>query len=266
VRWQGVMSWLRHEPDQTIGIISGGFAIILAVLADAGFTSIAWVLTATAVTLIMLLAGNVRARLSARSTGEALPRLTRALEDLSLAVRHISERAVYRDQDTPYEQVREYVRQHDVHKAVFLQYSGDACAREIEAVLLKGGAEVTVYLQDEQTASRLGSNFQAKRIASSIERLRGWRQKYDGISDLTVYQCDVPMSVRAIMIDDRLLCMGWYTYEPDSKKHPGDTIEVSGHDVATVIAYRGTENFDALKKTFSDLLEKYERARHQVQL
>lgn len=263
--WQGFKSWLRHDPDQTIGLVSAVAAVILAILTMSGFALTSWVLAATAATLIALLSGNVRDRLNARSTATETHRMADAVADLSLAVRHMT-RTVYKDQDEPYEQVREYISHNEVRKAVFLQYSGTKCSREIDAVLRKGGTEVVVYLQDQEKASELGSDYQAGLIRTSIETLQGWRRKYEGISELTVYQCEVPLSARAVMVDDRLLCMGWYICGPGSIKHPNDRMDVSGHDMATVIAYRGTENFDALDKTFRHALGRLERGRRQVDL
>lgn len=263
--WQGFKSWLRHDPDQTIAILSAIAAVVLAVLTSSGFALTAWVLAATAATLIALLGGNVRDRLNTRSTDKEMHRMADTLADLSLAIRHMT-RVVYKDQDEPYAQVREHISQTEVRNAIFLQYSGEKCSREIDAVLRKGGTSVVVYLQAEQTALDLGSDYQAGRIAQSIKTLRGWRRKYEGMSELAVYQCDVPMAVRAVMIDDRLLCMGWYFYGPDSIKHPEDSMDVSGHDIATVIAFRGTENFDALSDTFRKVLTRLERGRQQVEL
>lgn len=242
--WQGVKYWLRHEPDQTIGLISAAVAIVLAVLADAGFTLINWILTAIAVTLIMLLAGNMRDRLSKRSG-----------------------QTVFATDEIPYTRLREHIGGHDVRQAVFLQYSGQACANVIEAVLRKPGAHVIVYLQDERTAAIIGSKFQADRITNSINNLRVWNRKY-AHSELTVYKCTTPMTVRAIMIDDRLLCMGPYTYEPERGvgKHPDDTVEISGNDIATTIAVKGTENFEAMHTTFAMLVRKYQNAAEQVVL
>ena len=182
-------------------------------------------------------------------------------------MRHLSEPVVYPTQHIPYARLREYIEQHKIREAVFLQYSGQACADLIEAVLLKQGARAIVYLQDERTATEIGSKFQENRIATSISNLRKWRRKYETTSELTVCQCTIPMTVRAVMIDDRVLCMGPYTYEPEAdEKHPGDTVEVSGHDIATTIAYRGTDNFDALRQTFTMLVKKYELVARRVEL
>lgn len=38
---------------------------------------------------------------------------------------------------------------------------------------------------------------------------------------------------------------------------PDDTVEVSGHDVAAVMVWRGAEGFDALEQTFATLEQHY---------
>jgi len=273
VWWKRILSWLRHEPDSTIAIIVAVIVITLSVLFSLGHTTLPWALAGMTAAYVALLVGNVRDRLNSRSRDEVIRGLeravgeqTRAVRELSDVVRHLSEPVVYPTQHIPYARLREYIARHKVRDAVFLQYSGQACAEVIEAVLLKKGARATVYLQDEGTARDIGSKFQENRIATSISNLRKWQRKYDGISELTVYQCTMPMTVRAIMIDDRLLCMGPYTYEPEAdEKHPGDTVEVSGHDVATVIAHRGTGNFDALRQTFDSLVRKYELVARRIE-
>jgi hypothetical protein len=126
-----------------------------------------------------------------------------------------------------------------------------------------------MYLQDEKTAAALRSEFQAQRISGSIHNLSFWRLKYGAMSELNVYKCSMPMSVRAILLDDRLLCMGWYTYEQDQVsdvRFPDDTVAVFGHDTAVVVARKGTPEFDALYKTFKRLANNYEHAREVVTL
>lgn len=58
----------------------------------------------------------------------------------------------------------------------------------------------------------------------------------------------------AIKIDDRVLCMGWYTYEEgyqaNSPTYANDTVGISGHDRAAVVVCKGTEEFWDFDKTF----------------
>jgi hypothetical protein len=250
-------------------MISSGIAIIIGVIGSLGLINVNVALTVMQVTLIALLASIVRDRLAEKPRGESLGRLTTTLQETSLVIRNLSKPTVFPTQDAPYAELLEYIAQHDVAKAIFLQYSGQACDGVLEAVLKKPGAKAVVYLQDEKRAENLGSKFQATRIVTSVNNMRKWRIKYDGTSEITVHKCTMPMSVRAIMLDDRLLCMGWYTYEREyghDAEHPTDTVAVSGHDIATVISRKGTDDFDALNSTFTMLVKNYERASQPVPL
>lgn len=241
MRWDSVRSTLRDKPEIGVAVSSGGAGIILAILTIFDITSIKPLLAVTQLTLASLSWSIFRDQLGDRSKPTIFDR-----------------------QETPYQEVINYIKRHGVKRAVFIQYSCTEAADVLEAVLQVAGATAVVYLQDEQTAASIGCQRQVTRITGSIlGTLSEWRRKYQGHSTLEVYKCTMPMSVRGIMIDDRLLCMGWYTYEPDDREgatdHLDDTVAVSGHDIATVIARRGTRDFDALNTTYTMLVGRYER-------
>jgi hypothetical protein len=220
-----------------------------------------------AVTLLTLgsLSWNVfRNQLADQSRDKSISQVVDLVRDTSMVVRNLSEPTIFDRQKTPYEQLTHHINEHGVKKAIFIQYSGRRSEDVLQAVLRTPGAAATVYLQDERTAEKIGSRRQAARISGSIrDTLSDWHRNYRGLSELKVYKCMAPMSVRAIMIDDQLLCMGWYTYEPDDRQDAedfrDDTVAVSGDDIATIIARRGTHEFDALNSTFAMLISKYER-------
>jgi hypothetical protein len=241
MRWESVRSTLRDKPEIGVAISSGGAGIFLAVLLIFDITGIKPLLAVTQLTLASLSWSIFRDQLADRSKP-----------------------TIYDSQEIPYQELIKDIRQHGAKKAVFVQYSCTESADVLEAVLQVAGAKAIVYLQDEHTAASIGCQRQVTRITGSIlGTLSEWRRKYQGHSTLEVYKCTMPMSVRGIMIDDRLLCMGGYTYEPDDREgatdHLDDTVAVSGHDTATMIARRGTREFDALNATFSMLVDKYER-------
>jgi hypothetical protein len=161
VRWARIIKLLRDDPDTGIGLVIVAGAIGLGAASDAGVNGVSWTLTAISATLFMLLVSIVRDRLADRSK-ERSP-------------------TVFPTQDAPYAQLIDYINQHKVTKAIFLQYSGQACAGVLEAVLKKPGAKAVVYLQDEKTAESIGSKFQAARIGASVKNMRKWRIKYDGL-------------------------------------------------------------------------------------
>lgn len=89
---------------------------------------------------------------------------------------------------------------------------------------------------------------------------------------LKLYKYHVPGSVSAFKIDlgkEQILCMGWYIYEHSdgsnrSPAYPSDTVQVSGHDVATVVVWSGTEQFEALNSTFSLLERNYQMNSQEI--
>jgi hypothetical protein len=70
--------------------------------------------------------------------------------------------------------------------------------------------------------------------------------------------------VSAVKIDNTVLAMGWYTYEHvdttnQKAAYPDDQIQVSGHDIAAIVVWKGTPEFEALDRTFRQLTDNYQR-------
>ena len=290
MRWQSAKTMVRDKPETGVAASSAAAGLIITILDIFGLnifgaknTNV--VLAVTLLTLGSLSWNIFRNQLADQSRDKSISQieeLTRdtftgvqnlsgpvdqvvtLVKDTSMVVRNLSEPMVYDRQKIPYEQLIHHINEHGVKKAIFIQYSGRRSEDVLQAVLRTSGAAVTVYLQDERTAEKIGSRRQAARISGSIrDTLSDWHRNYQGLSELKVYKCMAPMSVRAIMIDDQLICMGWYTYEPDDRQDAedfrDDTVAVSGDDIATIIARRGTHEFDALNSTFAMLISKYER-------
>jgi hypothetical protein len=151
------------------------------------------------------------------------------------------------------------IQRYGAKEAVLLQYSCHTCLPVLR-MLLRKGAKVTVFIQHEDTAAAIGSQLQADLIRDTTNNLRSNLGNTLVEPDkLKIYKYRVPSSMSAIKIDNRILCMGWYTYEQkkrlDDKTYPDDTIDISGHDRAAVVVYKGTNEFQVLDKMFS-LLEK----------
>ncbi len=90
------------------------------------------------------------------------------------------------------------------------------------------------------------------------------------MNNLKIYKYRSIGSVSAIKIDNRILCMGWYTYtqadQAINKGSPSDTIEILGHNVAAMIVWKGTIEFETLNKTFSMLEKNYRKNAEEVLL
>lgn len=170
---------------------------------------------------------------------------------------------VFEHQEAAYQFLMNMIDHSTIKYAVMLQYSCTTGLPILRALLRKG-AKVTVFIQHEDISRRMGSQFQANRIMDTTQNL------LSNLGDalvrpdrLKVYKYHVPSSISAIKIDNRVLCIGWYTYEEvdraAEKTYTSDTFELSAHDRAAVIAVKGTHEFRALDKTFS-VLEKNYRA------
>ena len=181
----------------------------------------------------------------------------------------------FEHQEEAYDFLISMIRRYGAKEAVFIQYSCNTSMPVLRR-LLRAGAEVTVFIQHEETATKIGSQFQADRIISAARNLRS--NLGDSLLDpqkLKVYKYRPPCSMSAIKIDNRVLYMGWYTYElkePSGEgDHPDDIIDFSGHDRAAIVAWQRADNsqasntleevndFQALAKTFNMLEQNYRK-------
>lgn len=184
---------------------------------------------------------------------------------------------IFEYQQEAYELLIRIIRRYGAREAVLIQYSCHS-SLDLLRVLLRKGAKVTLFIQHEETATNLRSRFQAHRIIDTTMNLRS--ELGDALLEpeqLEVYKYRVASSMSAVKIDNRVLYMGWYTYEqtthPVHKAFPEDTFELSGHDRAAVVAWEGTNDpqkpgepfgmmddmsdYQKLNKTFSKLEENY---------
>lgn len=145
--------------------------------------------------------------------------------------------------------------------AQLIQYSGRMVSVVVRKLLDKGAA-VTLWIQDPEKAI---SQEQKERIESSVRSLAG-ELKVVGHYSFTAHRYHVPASIRGILIDEKILVIGWYTYEhvlePDGS-YPDDKVEISGHDRPCWILYEGTPEFTILKDMFRAQLGDFERNQKQ---
>lgn len=168
---------------------------------------------------------------------------------------------VFAYQADAYVFLTDLIKRYGAREAIFLQYSS-LTSLGLLRTLLRMGASVTVFMQHEDTPAVLGSHRQADRISDTMKSLRAdLGSDLPGLEKLEVYKYRAPSSISAIKIDQRVLSMGWYAYEQvdraDYSFHREDSIAISGHDRAAVVAWEGTEEFKALDKTFSTLEANY---------
>jgi len=185
------------------------------------------------------------------------------LIDVSNTLDKKNNNTAYPEQLLAYKKLEEHILEHGAKNAVLIQYSATSCMDVIRALLRKG-ASVTLYIQHEDTPRQLGSLEQVSRITDKCKNIRGELGSLYDPDRILVRKFHTPSSLSGIRIDDQVLCIGWYTYEAvddtnKSHKHPKDIIQVSGHDVAALIVWRRTDEYEALNRTFSILEANYKK-------
>lgn len=231
-----------------------GIAVILSLFAIISTNSLQFVLSGT-LAILALLAFSL---LKNRQTDE---RMEHTLADM-LKANSATNRA-YSRQEYAYRDLIHYAETHVVNTATLVQYSC-ASAKDLVKALLSRGAKVTVYVQHEDFPGSLGSKEQVKRIRDAFDYLPSELGTAWDADKLSVYKYRVPGSISAVNIDDEVLAMSWYLYEniDEDNRNPlfeDDPVEVSGHDVAGLIVWKGTPEFDALKETFDRLVRRHKR-------
>lgn len=244
-----------------IGSVTVG--IVAFILSTLGQTNTTAVLSLT-LTMLGLVAISIR-RDRQLDTNTA-----KSLEELSGTISSLANNRVFDHQHDAYRFLIDVINKYGAKEAVFLQYSCRTCLDVVRTVLSKG-AKVTVFIQHEDIAARVGSQYQADRIRVATKALRtdlsGSLLKPD---KLKVYKYRALGSVSGIKIDDRVLCMGWYAYkhvdQSSDKSLASDAVEILGHNIAALVVWKGTGEFEALDKTFSMLEKNYQKNSEEVLL
>lgn len=191
----------QHNWDiYTVIIGSIVVGIISFILSTLGRTDITPVISLT-LTMLGLVA------ISLRRDRQLETKIRESLLDVSGAVSSLNNNRSFSYQHDAYRFLIDVINKDGAKEAVFLQYSCRTSLDVLRTVLNKG-AKVTLFLQHEDIAAKLGSQYQADRIKVATKTLRtdlnGSLKKPD---KLKVYKYRAPGSVSGIKIDDRVLCM-----------------------------------------------------------
>jgi hypothetical protein len=173
---------------------------------------------------------------------------------------------VFADEREAFDQLDRYIQEHEVKRAILLQYSGSQSKRILEAILLKNGVAAELFIQHEETAAALRSQRQVDLIKNTTNSLIRRNENVPNSSTFKIYKFRVPISMRAILIDDKVLCAGWYTFEAKDRSgkqvYPDDPISIAGKDRPTILAWHGTEDFGILRHMIESLATSYREDSH----
>lgn len=163
----------------------------------------------------------------------------------------------YKRQDELYGDLLKQIQELDrVQEATLIQYSGRKAAPLLFTLLSKG-ANVTLYLKNEQGAI---NQMQKNRIIATLKELPTDVSSTSGT--LKVYQYDSPASIRGMLIDHQVLAIGCYVYEYEPKSQrkqsePNECFAVWGHDSVGMLVYKGTVEFEMFEELFSRQISNY---------
>ena len=166
----------------------------------------------------------------------------------------------YKNQEEMYADIIQEIREaRNVKEATLIQYSSRK-ASPLIFTLLNKGATVNLYVKNPDIG--IISRMQKERIISAIKDLPGELSSTSGV--LKVYKYDPPASVRGVIIDDRVLAIGWYTYEyvPQPERdsaYPDDEFFLSGHDIPGMLLHEGSLEFEIFKDLLLEQTKNFER-------
>ncbi|MCC7349244.1 MAG: hypothetical protein IT446_01625 [Phycisphaerales bacterium] len=136
-----------------------------------------------------------------------------------------------------------------VKQAVLIQHSGDS-AKSIVSRLLRKGADVQLFVQAADSAQ---PPFHKNRLASLYEDIPN-RYLHDGGS-LRVYYYPSPASLRAVLVDDQVLAIGWYNYFSKENRQ----FILYGHNQPYLHLKKGQGAFQALRDMMLNVTRSIEK-------
>jgi hypothetical protein len=137
------------------------------------------------------------------------------------------------------------------HQAVMIQYSGTASQNLIDA-LVEAGANVTLFLQDEDTARDLEMFYQHKILQAAEGLLRNYVSGKRGKIEFERYK--VPASMAGVLIDSSVLTLSWYVYAVTAKLGApiADQWSIRGHDQPAIVLTSSHPNFTKFVEAFKE--------------
>lgn len=164
---------------------------------------------------------------------------------------------LYKEQDDVYNYMINCCDKEHFKEAIFIQYSGKKATKLISK-LNKRKTRIKLFVKHPDTAV---NTEQKKRIESVIESMPTDLGKECGTSiDIIAYKTDA--SIRAVMLDDKIIVFGWYIFENKNKpnpKFPEDTVNLWGHNMPGIILHKGSVGFNDAAYFFHNTVKNLEK-------
>jgi len=169
-----------------------------------------------------------------------------------------------------YAELLAYVAAHKVESVLLIQYSNVVATDLLFELVRRGAKKVDTYVQHPDS---MQGNFQIKRLIQGQEALQLYLsnlpEPLKDKAEVTYHFYHPYPSVRAVLIDDAVLAIGWYTYR-HMKDNPksGPPYMVRGAETPGTVVYRGSPDFEVFRQfivwTAQEIGERAEKEVHVV--
>ena len=252
--WKRILGEIRRRENVDLYLYAL-FSIIAGVLGVVGWVS----LEIIGAIILLMLGALASIFLTSRRSEAEIKKVTDQLSrQLAIVRKESHDDKAYESQVDLYRDLAKYIEKyeakHTIH-AIVVQYS----ARKVDdplRELMRKGANIKLYIHNQETSI---SQYQNERIRITLNSLL--TELREGNGKLEVFEYDSPASVRGILIDDKVLAIGFYTYETllvRESKYPDDRFTIWGHNVPGWILYDGSPAFSIFCKMFKDLVANYD--------
>ncbi|MEL6461721.1 MAG: hypothetical protein AAFQ91_26400 [Cyanobacteria bacterium J06621_15] len=184
--------------------------------------------------------------------------LSYILLDISNNTRNLPQKKAYEAQIDMYTDIIKYLDEKVVKQAILIQYSGIMSMLLLQKLMSKG-ANVKLYVHEPETTRNEGTE---KQFDDNISQfLKTTLKQYEPISTLEIHYYNVPASIRGVLIDDEVLGIGWYTYTHkinDDNKSLKNKFEVTGYNIAGILFYKGSNDYEIFKRMFKEQVKDYD--------
>ena len=157
-------------------------------------------------------------------------------------------------------ELRDYIGMNQVQSATLIQMS---CLNERHLLreLWSAGARIELYISAANIEFGV-SKWQKDRIARFLEELPNELQNIDpckGSCRIDIYKYNAPASIRAVLIDDKILTSGPYLYQKHRLGEQGNLLDVRGAELPLLLLTRNDPDFETVRVMILRLIENWKR-------
>ncbi|WP_129350543.1 hypothetical protein [Solidesulfovibrio carbinolicus] len=164
---------------------------------------------------------------------------------------------LYAEQQDMYNDLISLCKKHHYKEATFIQYSGRK-AVELITQLHKNETKIRLFVKHPETAVGVE---QTRRIEGVLDNMSTEVGGTHGAPiEVTAYRTEA--SLRGLMLDDKVVALGWYVFKKKDKLSPKfthDDVNIWGHNMPGILLYKGNSNFEEAANFFRKMKKHYEK-------